>query len=69
MFKRNEELDAISWKCEQLGISYGKLMQRSTQQDIRQICREYEEARRIKKDCGSLSREKQDGSPHQHPAG
>lgn len=67
MYKRNEELDAISWKCQQLGISYGKLMQKCTQQDIRQICREYEEARRIKKDRGSYPRENQSG-PRQHPA-
>ncbi len=66
MFKRNEELDAISWKCEQLGISYGKLMQHCTQQDIHQICREYEEARRIRKDRGSHPRENQSDAC-QHP--
>lgn len=62
MYKRNQELDAISWKCRQLGISYGKMMQKCTQQDIRQICREYEEARRIKKDRGSFPQENKSGS-------
>lgn len=48
----NRELDAICWKCQQTGLSYGKLMQQCSPQDLHQICREYEQMRRNKKNRG-----------------
>lgn len=52
MLDSSRELDAICWKCQQTGLSYGKLMQQCSPQDLHQICREYEQMRRNKKSCG-----------------
>lgn len=42
MLSKNEKINAISWKCDELGISYGKLMCRISESEIEQIYDEYE---------------------------
>ena len=48
----NDHLNAISWKCEQLGISYGKLMQQISPRELRMIYKEYEALRYPKPESG-----------------
>ena len=42
MLSKEQELEALSWKCDQFGISYGKLVSKSSPEDIRLYYREYE---------------------------
>ena len=42
MLSKDQELEALSWKSYELGISYGKLVSQSSPEDIRQYYGEYE---------------------------
>lgn len=37
----NYQLDAISWKCQETGLSYGKLISQCTDAEILKIYEEY----------------------------
>jgi len=43
MLNKKGQLSAISWKCDQLGISYGKLVNQCSHHELMEIYREYEE--------------------------
>lgn len=43
MLDKKDQMKALSWKCDQLGISYGKLMNQSTSHDLYEIYKEYED--------------------------
>ena len=52
MLATEQKFKALTWKCDQLNISYGKLRAISSEEDIRKICQEYEKelaARRKRK--------------------
>ena len=40
--EKDQELEALSWKSDELGISYGKLVSQSSPEEIRQYYGEYE---------------------------
>lgn len=42
MLTTEQKFKALTWKCDQLGISYGKLRSISSEKDIQKICQEYE---------------------------
>ncbi|MGN0801793.1 MAG: hypothetical protein ACI4MF_04255 [Candidatus Faecivicinus sp.] len=42
MLSQNEKLQALTWKCNELDISYGQLMCKSSSREIAQIYDEYE---------------------------
>ena len=42
MLSKDQELEALSWKSDELGISYGKLVSQSSPEEIRQYYGEYE---------------------------
>ena len=43
MLNTKDQLNALSWKCDQLGISYGRLINQSSHHDLMEIYREYGE--------------------------
>ena len=42
MLSKDQELEALSWKSDELGISYGKLASQSSPAEIEQYYKEYE---------------------------
>ena len=42
MLSKDQELEALSWKSDELGISNGKLVGQSSPEEIRQYYGEYE---------------------------
>lgn len=42
MLSPKEKIDAITWKCEQVGSTYGKFVNRCSESDMRRIYLEYE---------------------------
>ena len=63
----NQQLDAICWKCQEMGISYGKLVSQCTDGELRRICDEFqamqkerrkEKAAQKLKDQAALSKKK-----------
>lgn len=43
MLSTKEQMQAILWKGEQLGLSYGKIVSRSSAQELNRIYADYEE--------------------------
>ena len=61
MLSVKDQLKAISWKCEETGLSYGKLVSQYSPQELNQIYREYEEMLAAK-EKNRLRREKERSS-------
>lgn len=43
MLNKQDQLQAISWKCAQTGLSYGKLINTYSPHELNEIYKEYEE--------------------------
>lgn len=42
MLSPNERINAITWKCAQMGITYGRFVNRYSESDMQNVYREYE---------------------------
>lgn len=66
MLSNDQRLEALSWKGDELDISYGKLVSRSNSEEIEQFYREYEK-RLIKRQMELKEREAaRKGAPPPH---
>lgn len=54
MLSWDKQLEAISWKCDELDTSYGKLVNKSSPEEIQQFYREYEKHMAAKKNVQSV---------------
>lgn len=42
MLPPNERINAITWKCSQLGMTYGQFVNRYSEKEMQDVYREYE---------------------------
>lgn len=42
MLPPNERINAITWKCNQLGMTYGQFVNRYSEKEMQDVYREYE---------------------------
>lgn len=42
MLSPKEKINAITWKCDQLGMTYGRFVNQCTEAEMRQVYWEYE---------------------------
>lgn len=50
MLPQHKRLDAIAWKCEQIGLSYGELMNSYTAAELEFVYDEYERVLKERED-------------------
>lgn len=54
MLTSSQKLSAIAWKCDQLDLSYGKLINAYSAEEIRRIYDEYEKILKAKQAANPL---------------
>ena len=42
MLSPNERINAITWKCNQMGLTYGQFVNRYSEKEMQDVYREYE---------------------------
>ena len=61
MLTSSQKLSAIAWKCDQLDLSYGKLINTYSADEIRRVYDEYEKILREKQAASPIPQRRKPG--------